>query len=69
VEKLAQGGKRVAMLINPQWINRGQFISDFGFGPWRKAKEDLVASFLEVYRYSAARTCRFLQARTPCATA
>ena len=51
VEKLAAAkGRRAAMLINPQWSLTGQLISDFGFGPWKKAKEDLIATFTEVYR-------------------
>ena len=50
VERLA-GGARTGpgVLVNPQWQNEGQLISDFGFGPWRKAKEDVVAKFTEVY--------------------
>ena len=45
----AQGA--VAMLeslviVNPQWSDgRGQVISDFGFGPWRKRAEDFLATF------------------------
>lgn len=33
-----------------QWNTSVNVIPDFGFGPWRKAKEELVASFIEVYR-------------------
>ena len=50
VEKLAAAAAlRPALLVNPMWNLSGQFISDFGVGPWRKAKEDLVASFVESF--------------------
>lgn len=34
------------VIVNPQWSDgRGQVISDFGFGPWRKRAEDFLATF------------------------
>lgn len=33
----------------------GQVISDFGIGPWRKASEEFVDGFQEVYHLSQSR--------------
>lgn len=32
-------------IVNPQWSTGGNIVSDFGFGPWRKAAEDFLATF------------------------
>jgi len=39
------GGKRTIILLNPQWNDQGQVVSDFGFGPWKKRAEDFLATF------------------------
>ncbi len=40
------GGPELLIVINPQWETKGLMFgqSDFGFGPWRKESEELVAS-------------------------
>lgn len=50
MERISKEKLKAAVLVNPQWNNSQNIIHDFGFGPWRKAKEDLVATFEEVYR-------------------
>lgn len=35
---------RPLLLINPQWRNSGQVVSDFGFGPWRRSLRKLQSS-------------------------
>merc|ERR1711988_697784 len=39
------GAKGVLLIVNPQWSTEGQVISDLGFGPWKKANEEFIASF------------------------
>eukprot|EP00884_Botryococcus_braunii_P015871 jgi/Botrbrau1/2968/Bobra.0026s0035.2 len=36
------------LMVNSQWQG-GQAISDFGFGPWKRRKEEFVATFKEVF--------------------
>ncbi|KAL4451370.1 hypothetical protein ABPG77_009442 [Micractinium sp. CCAP 211/92] len=45
----ALSGKRLTLVINPQWQTQGQVISDFGIGRARKAAERFVAGFEEIY--------------------
>ena len=45
----ALSGKRLTMIINPQWQLNGQVISDFGFGKYRKQAEAFVNSLEYVY--------------------
>lgn len=45
----ALSGKRLTLVVNPQWQTQGQVISDFGIGRARKAAERFVAGFEEVY--------------------
>lgn len=42
-------GKELRMLINPQWQEEGQVISDFGFGRRRQENEEFVKKFEYVY--------------------
>lgn len=64
VKSLAQDEKRAVLMINPQWQG-GQVISDFGIGPWRKANEEFVDSFQDVYFFKQIRItgddCRVLR--------
>lgn len=46
---------RVMLLVNPQWRTKGNIVSDFGFGPWRKKAEDFVAKFVPTYRLTEQR--------------
>mmetsp|Transcript_21527 Transcript_21527/g.32036 ORF Transcript_21527/g.32036 Transcript_21527/m.32036 type:complete len:382 (-) Transcript_21527:168-1313(-) len=48
IEELAEQDKPV-ILINPQWKNSGQIVSDFGFGPWKKKADNFLETFLDVY--------------------
>lgn len=49
IQALAKEEGRPLLIVNPQWRNEGQVVSDFGFGPWRKAAEDFLASFVPSY--------------------
>lgn len=49
IQALAKEEGRPLLLVNPQWRNEGQVISDFGFGPWRKAADDFLATFALSY--------------------
>jgi len=48
VKQLAEGPDAPALLliVNPQWDERG---SDFGFGPWRREREEAAALFQTTY--------------------
>jgi hypothetical protein len=50
VQELAEARKNdgLVLLINPQWQG-GQAVSDFGFGPWKRRKEEFVATFQDVF--------------------
>lgn len=50
VQDLAEARKKdgLVLLINPQWQG-GQAVSDFGFGPWKRRKEEFVATFQDVF--------------------
>jgi len=64
VKELAEGNRRLVLMVNPQWKG-GQVVSDFGIGPWRRASEEFVATFEEVYHLSQSRIsgdeCRVLR--------
>jgi len=46
----AKCGQETLMLVNPQWnLTRGNLVSDFGIGPWKKKAEDFIATFEPVY--------------------
>lgn len=45
----------LSLLANPQWSSKGQIVSDFGWGPWRKANEELVGSFRQTYCFKQMR--------------
>lgn len=54
-------GTQITLLVNPQWNERGQIVSDFGVGPWRKRATDFLSTFeptysLAEYRVGAAAT-------------
>mmetsp|Transcript_22831 Transcript_22831/g.70956 ORF Transcript_22831/g.70956 Transcript_22831/m.70956 type:complete len:409 (+) Transcript_22831:457-1683(+) len=53
VRKLAEicdkEGGRPLVMSNRQWSTRGQIISEFGIGPWRKKAEDFIDSFEKVF--------------------
>ncbi|KAL4421315.1 hypothetical protein ABPG75_010606 [Micractinium tetrahymenae] len=46
IQVLAKEEGRPLLIVNPQWRNEGQVVSDFGFGPWRKAADDFLATFV-----------------------
>lgn len=50
IKELAKDEGRTVVLVNPQWNDKGQIISDFGFGPWKKAAMDFLATFAPTYR-------------------
>ena len=54
-------GTQITLLVNPQWNERGQIVSDFGVGPWKKRATDFLSTFeptysLAEYRVGAAAT-------------
>ena len=49
IQKLAGSPERAVLLVNPQWNDRGQIVSDFGFGPWKKKADDFLATFEKSY--------------------
>eukprot|EP00884_Botryococcus_braunii_P021948 jgi/Botrbrau1/8437/Bobra.0237s0056.1 len=49
IRQLAEKKDRLLIIINPQWRESGQVISDFGIGPWKKAAMDFLDTFLESY--------------------
>ena len=42
-------GRRCVLLLNTQWNESGQVISDFGFGPWKRAADDFLNTFTPVF--------------------
>mmetsp|Transcript_3966 Transcript_3966/g.18211 ORF Transcript_3966/g.18211 Transcript_3966/m.18211 type:complete len:404 (+) Transcript_3966:91-1302(+) len=54
-------GTQITLLVNPQWNEAGQVVSDFGVGPWRRKAMDFLQTFestysLTEYRVGAAAT-------------
>jgi hypothetical protein len=49
IKDLAKNEKRPLLLINPQWREAGQVISDFGIGPWKRAALDFLGTFVPTY--------------------
>ena len=45
----------VTLLVNPQWVESGQVISDFGIGPWRRRAEDFLRTFESTYSLTESR--------------
>lgn len=46
---------QITLLVNPQWNEQGQVVSDFGLGPWRKRAMDFLGTFLDVYSLTESR--------------
>jgi hypothetical protein len=49
IKELAKDTSRPLLLINPQWREAGQVVSDFGIGPWKKAALDFLGTFVPTY--------------------
>ena len=49
IKALAKDTSRPLLLVNPQWREEGQVISDFGIGPWKKAALDFLSQFNPTY--------------------
>jgi hypothetical protein len=45
----------VTLLVNPQWVESGQVISDFGIGPWRRRADDFLRTFESTYALTESR--------------
>lgn len=46
----ANCGKETLMVVNPQWnLTKGNLVSDFGIGPWKRKAEEFLATFEPVY--------------------
>jgi len=46
---------QITLLMNPQWIESGQVVSDFGIGPWRKRAMDFLGTFENSYSLTESR--------------
>ena len=56
IRKLAERDDRTLLcILNPQWKEEGQVISDFGIGPWKKAAMDFLDTFTPTYTLSEKR--------------
>jgi len=55
IQDLAKEADRPLFIINPQWREAGQVISDFGIGPWRKAALDFLYQFQQTYIHRETR--------------
>jgi len=56
VENEAKGENgRLVVLLNPQWKNSGQIVSDFGFGPWKRKADEFLNTFKNTYTLSELR--------------
>lgn len=49
IKDLAKEGSRPLLLVNPQWREEGQVISDFGIGPWKAAAMAFLGQFEPTY--------------------
>lgn len=49
LRSLAKEKDRPLLIVNPQWNESGQVVSDFGFGPWKKAADEFLKQFEESY--------------------
>jgi hypothetical protein len=46
IQELARNSPDATLLlVNPQWNNSGQVVSDFGFGPWKRKAEEFLGTF------------------------
>jgi hypothetical protein len=56
IRKLAEDANRTALFIlNPQWNEAGQIVSDFGIGPWKAAAMSFLDTFVPTYTLSEKR--------------
>jgi hypothetical protein len=55
IQDLAKEADRPLFIINPQWREAGQVISDFGIGPWKKAALDFLDQFQQTYIHRETR--------------
>ena len=68
IQAYAKEAQRPLILVNPQWRNAGQVISDFGIGPWKKAADDFLGTFEQSYslkerRIGSPGACHFAELR------
>ncbi|PSC76084.1 Conserved oligomeric Golgi complex subunit 6 [Micractinium conductrix] len=49
LQSYAKEAGRPLLIVNPQWRNEGQVVSDFGIGPWKRAAEDFLGQFEPTY--------------------
>jgi len=49
LQRLAEEDDTTVILVNPQWKDSGAVVSDFGFGPWKKAADDFLNTFEKSY--------------------
>jgi len=55
LRKLEENKGSTMILMNPQWRTKGNLLSDFGIGPWRKKNEEFVALFASTYSLTEQR--------------
>ena len=46
---LAEKNGSMLLMVNPQWNESGQIVSDFGIGPWKKKAYDFLDTFEPSY--------------------
>jgi len=49
IKDLAKEASRPLLIINPQWREAGQIISDFGIGPWKAEAMAFLSEFKPIY--------------------
>eukprot|EP00873_Tetraselmis_striata_P008339 jgi/Tetstr1/428603/TSEL_018594.t1 len=49
IRALAEQEGRMLLIVNPQWRESGQIVSDFGFGPWKKKAYEFLDTFENSY--------------------
>ncbi|KAK9819742.1 hypothetical protein WJX72_001819 [[Myrmecia] bisecta] len=49
IKALAKEEGRALLIVNPQWRESGQVVSDFGIGPWKRAAMDFLATFRDSF--------------------
>ena len=49
------GDAAITLLVNPQWNESGQIISDFGVGPWKRRAFDFLDTFAPAFHLTETR--------------
>ncbi|GAQ83847.1 hypothetical protein KFL_001640220 [Klebsormidium nitens] len=56
IQELAGNSPNATLaLVNPQWNNSGQIVSDFGIGPWKRKAEEFLDTFRPTFELAEQR--------------